>query len=81
MKIEKQHLDDLNAVIKLTIEKSDYEDTFNTELKNYKNKVQLKGFRKGKTPLSSIKKMYGKSVLLDVVNKTLQEKLSGLMNT
>lgn len=79
MKIEKQHLDDLNAVIKLTIEKSDYEDSFNTELKNYKNKVQLKGFRKGKTPLSSIKKMYGKSVLLDVVNKTLQEKLSGYL--
>lgn len=79
MKIEKQQLDDLNAVIKLTIEKSDYEDSFNTELKNYKNKVQLKGFRKGKTPLSSIKKMYGKSVLLEVVNKTLQEKLSGYL--
>jgi len=79
MKIEKQHLDDLNAVIKLTIEKSDYEDSFHTELKNYKKKVQLKGFRKGKTPLSSIKKMYGKSVLLDVVNKTLQEKLSGYL--
>jgi len=79
MKIEKQHLDDLNAVIKLTIEKADYEDSFNTELKNYKNKVQLKGFRKGKTPLSSIKKMYGKSVLLEVVNKTLQEKLSGYL--
>jgi len=79
MKIEKQHLDDLNAVIQLTIEKSDYEDSFNTELKNYKNKVQLKGFRKGKTPLNSIKKMYGKSVLLDVVNKTLQEKLSGYL--
>ena len=79
MKIEKQHVDNLNAVIKLTIEKSDYEDTFNKELKNYKNKVQLKGFRKGKTPLSSIKKMYGKSVLLEVVNKTLQEKLSGYL--
>lgn len=79
MKIEKQQLDDLNAVIKLTIEKSDYEDSFNAELKNYKKKVQLKGFRKGKTPLSSIKKMYGKSVLLDVVNKTLQEKLSAYL--
>lgn len=79
MKIEKQQLDDLNAVIKLTIEKSDYEDSFNTELKNYKKKVQLKGFRKGKTPLSSIKKMYGKSVLLDVVNNTLQEKLSAYL--
>ena len=79
MKIEKQTIDELNAVIKLTIEKSDYEDSFNKELKNYKNKVQLKGFRKGKTPISSIKKMYGKSVLLDVVNKTLQEKLSGFL--
>jgi len=79
MKIEKKNIDDLNAVIKLTIEKSDYEDSFNKELKNYKNKVQLKGFRKGKTPISSIKKMYGKSVLLDVVNKTLQEKLSGYL--
>ena len=79
MKIEKQNIDDLNAVIKLTIEKSDYEESFNTELKKYKNKAQIKGFRKGKTPISSIKKMYGKSVLLDIVNKTLQEKLSGYL--
>ncbi len=60
----------------IVLEKSDYVDKYKSELKKYKNKAHLKGFRKGKTPLSAIKKMYGQSVLADVINEKLQAGLS-----
>ena len=74
--IVREDIDNLNAVITLTLDKSDYEGRWLEELKNYKGKAQMKGFRKGKTPLSVIKKMYGKPLLAEVVNDLVQTKLS-----
>jgi len=77
MKINFEKTDDLNAVLELNIEKSDYESAYIEELKKYRKNAALKGFRKGKAPLSFIKKMYGKAVLAEKINKTLQD---GLFN-
>lgn len=74
--IVREDIDHLNAVLTLTLDKSDYEGRWLDELKKYKGKAQIKGFRKGKTPLSVIKKMYGKALLADVVNDLVQTKLS-----
>lgn len=76
MKISKNEIDALTASLHVTIEPSDYQAKFNKELSEYKNKVQLKGFRKGKTPASAIKKMYGKGILANVVNDVLSETLN-----
>ena len=75
MKINFEKTDNLNAVLELNIEKSDYEASFNDELKSYRKKAALKGFRKGKAPISFIKKMYGKAILAEKINKTLQDNL------
>ena len=64
-----------NSVITITLEQSDYQEKYKSELQKYRNQVHLKGFRKGKTPLSVIKKMYGKGILSDIVNNMFQEKL------
>ncbi|MCB9081806.1 MAG: trigger factor [Lewinellaceae bacterium] len=74
-KVVREDLDNLNAVVTITLEKAEYEPKFQTELDKYRKKAHLKGFRKGKTPTAVIKKMYGRSVLADVVNEMLQEKL------
>ena len=79
MNIDKQAVDALNATITINITKDDYKSKFKSELAKYAAKAQIKGFRKGKTPLSVIKKMYGKSVLADVVNEQLQTALSGYL--
>lgn len=71
-KVVREDIDNLNAVLTVTIEKSEYEDQFNAELNKYRKQVQLKGFRKGKTPLSVLRKMYGKAILSDVINGLLQ---------
>ena len=63
------------AQIEVTVDPSDYKDPYESELKNYQKKVNLKGFRKGKTPKSMLAKMYGTSILSDIVTKQLQDKL------
>ncbi|MEQ8705602.1 MAG: trigger factor [Phaeodactylibacter sp.] len=74
-KVEHENIDNLNAVLTVTLEKSDYESKFKTELNKYRKQANMKGFRKGKTPASVLKKMYGKGVLADVINEMLQQEL------
>ena len=76
MKTELIDKGQLSSELVIVLEKNDYLEKFNSELKKYKNKAHLKGFRKGKTPMSAIKKMYGQSVLADVINQQLQSGLS-----
>lgn len=76
MKFKRTDHDDLNISLELLIEVDDYKEKFNQELKKYSSKAQLKGFRKGKTPISAIKKMYGKSVLVEVLDGLVSSNLS-----
>ncbi len=75
MKVQFDKIDNLNATLELELERTDYEPSYREELKKYKSQAAMKGFRKGKTPMSFIEKMYGKSILADKINRTLQEKL------
>lgn len=73
--IKRVDKDELNLSLSITIQESDYERKLKTELNKYRKSAQMKGFRKGKTPISVIKKMYGDAVLNEVVNEVLQESL------
>lgn len=76
MNITKEQIDDLNAVVKVAITKEDYQDKVDTILKDYRKQANIPGFRKGQVPMGLIKKQYGKSVLVDEVNKLLQDNLN-----
>ena len=80
MNITRTNIDDLNAVLKLSIEKSDYENTVNETLKDYRKKANMPGFRKGMVPAGLIKKMYGKAVLAEEINKILSSELNRYIN-
>lgn len=75
MNITKQDIDSLNAILKVEITKDDYAPKVEKVLKDYKKTATIPGFRKGHIPMGMIKKQYGKSVLLDEVNKLIQESL------
>ena len=75
MNISKENIDDLNAVLKIKIEKTDYEDKVETVLKDYRKKATIKGFRPGMVPIGLIKKMYGKAVQIDEINKIVTENI------
>ncbi len=76
MNITKQQIDELNAVVKVAISKDDYQEKVNTILKDYRKQANIPGFRKGQVPIGLIKKQYGKAVLVDEVNKLLQDNLN-----
>ncbi len=76
MKISRENIDALSAVIKIGIEKSDYQEKVEKTLKNHAKKVQMPGFRAGKVPASMVQKMYGKSVLVEEINKMVFDELN-----
>jgi len=73
--IVREDHDNMNATITLSIPVSDYQPTFKAKLNEYKKTAHMKGFRKGKTPFSVIRKMYGKGTLVDLINKMVGEEL------
>ncbi|QNJ97868.1 trigger factor [Constantimarinum furrinae] len=75
MNITKKDIDSLNAVVTVEISKEDYSEKVNTILTNYRKNANIPGFRKGHVPMGMVKKQYGTAVLVEEVNKLLQEAL------
>ncbi|MBQ3673114.1 MAG: trigger factor [Paludibacteraceae bacterium] len=75
MQIKQSEIKDLTAVITLTLEPADYQEEVNKQLKQVRQKAQIPGFRPGMVPVGLVKKMYGKGILADVLNKLVGENL------
>ncbi|WP_179354102.1 trigger factor [Winogradskyella vidalii] len=75
MNITRENIDALNAVVKVDIAKEDYSDKVEKILTDYRKSANIPGFRKGHVPMGMVKKQYGKAVLVDEVNKLLQDAL------
>lgn len=73
MNIIQEKIDALNAKLKISVEAADYQEKVEQVIVNYRKTASVPGFRKGKIPMGQVKKMIGKSVLIDEVNKLLQE--------
>ncbi|MEK8180619.1 trigger factor [Flavobacterium buctense] len=76
MNITRNNVDALNAVVTVEVSKSDYAEKVEKVLADYRKNAAIPGFRKGAVPMSLIHKQYGKAVLLDEVNKLLQDNLN-----
>jgi len=76
MNITKQEIDELNAIIKVDIAQEDYKEKVETVLRDYRKTANIPGFRKGHVPMGLVQKQYGKAVLVDEVNKLLQDALN-----
>jgi len=76
MDITRENTDALNAVVKVDIIVDDYQPKVDKILVDYRKKADIPGFRKGHVPMGMIKKQYEKSVMIDEVNKLLQDSLN-----
>ena len=76
MNITQEKIDDLNAVVKITIAPEDYSPRVDKALKEQAKKANLPGFRKGMVPVAHMKRMYGKSILVEEINNMLSENLT-----
>ncbi len=64
------------AILNINLEKDDYQAEVDKKLKEYSKQIQLKGFRPGKVPKAVVQRMYGKSILVEEVNKVIAKTIS-----
>ena len=76
MNITQEKVNDLNAIVKITIAPEDYAPRVEKALKERAKKANLPGFRKGMVPIAHMKRMYGKSILVEEINTLLSETLT-----
>jgi trigger factor len=76
MEIIKNQIDELNAQIQIQLNEADLNPKVEASLADIRKKAQIKGFRPGKVPVGLIKKMYGKAVMYEEMNKFVSEALS-----
>lgn len=75
MNIVKEQTSDLTANLTIQLNAEDYSEKVDKALKDMQKKAQMPGFRPGKVPMGMVKKLYGKSVLVEEVNKVLVDSL------
>ena len=80
MNISRENLDDLNAVIRIGIEPVDYQPKVDAALFEYRKKARIDGFRPGKVPPSLVKKIYGKSIHADEIQRLLSDTLNSYLH-
>lgn len=72
--LDKQSTTD--GLIKVKLSESDYQPKVEEKVKDYARKANIKGFRQGKVPTGVIKKMFGKSILVEEVNHLVSHSVS-----
>jgi trigger factor len=75
MKLTQSKAKDLMATITVEVKAADYSERVEKVLKDYRKTAEVPGFRKGKTPIGIINKKYRTSVIVEEVNKMLQDEL------
>lgn len=75
MNIVQENSSKLQSLIKVKLSPADYKEKYETALKSYAKKATIKGFRPGHVPVAMIKKMYGKALLAEEINKMLNDAL------
>ncbi|MFA5574189.1 MAG: trigger factor [Brumimicrobium sp.] len=80
MEVTRENIDDLNALLTVSITKEDYQENVDKALQNYRKNANLKGFRKGKVPMGIIKRQYGSTVLGDELNRLVSKGLNDFIN-
>jgi len=76
MNISHQKIDDINAKITVDLAPEDYNPAVDKAIKDQAKKAKLPGFRPGLVPVGHIRRTYGKSILLDEINRVVNDKIS-----
>lgn len=77
MNVSFENVSKVQGLLTVSLEKSDYQESLEKSLKEYRKKASMPGFRPGMVPMSLIQKMYGKAIKADEINKILQDKVMG----
>lgn len=79
--VTKENIGLLHEKLTVKLEKADYLPSFEKALKDYSKKANIPGFRKGQVPAGLIKKMYGSSLFIDEVLRSVDRELVNYLET
>lgn len=77
MNIVRKDIDAVNAIVTIQVAKADYQEKVEKTLRDYRKKANIPGFRPGMVPVGLVKKMYGKAIAAEEINKVVSESLFG----
>jgi trigger factor len=73
MQVTETRSEGLQREFRVTLPATELEARLNSELENLKGRVKLNGFRPGKVPMGHLRRLYGRSVMADVVQSAVNE--------
>lgn len=73
MNVKELKSEGLSKTFEVSVSKEDLEGKLAAKIKEMQPQVSIKGFRPGKVPTSHIRKMFGQSIMRDVVEETVNE--------
>ncbi|SFC63805.1 trigger factor [Parapedobacter composti] len=76
MNISHENIDEINAVITVDLAPEDYNPQIDKSIKEQAKKARLPGFRPGMVPTAHIRRVYGKAILFDEINKLVSDKIN-----
>ncbi len=76
MNVSRENTAELTATIRIEVKPEDYTEQVNKVIKDYQKKANIPGFRPGHVPSGLVRKMYGKAVLAEEVNKLISDSLT-----
>ena len=79
MEISFDKTDKTQGLIKISVNKADFQPGVDQKIKEYSRTANIKGFRKGKVPAGMIRKMYGSALIVEEINKLVSDKLNGYL--
>lgn len=80
MNVTAKNHDEVSALLTVTLDKSDYKDNVEKQLHHYAKNAQLPGFRKGKVPLSMVRRQYEVPATFDEINRQVGEAINNYVN-
>lgn len=80
MNVTAKNHDEVSALLTVTVDRADYKDKVEKQLHNYAKNAQVPGFRKGKVPMSLVKRQYEAPIAFEEINKLVNDSLNNYIN-
>ncbi|HNM23842.1 MAG TPA: trigger factor family protein, partial [Saprospiraceae bacterium] len=72
---QRKDLDATSALITVTVQRDELKPKVDAELKRFRQRAAIKGFRQGQAPMDYIKRMYGNALFADTLNDMMAQEL------
>lgn len=73
--IHRQDIDSTSAFITVVLSRDEIKSKLDSELKRFRQKANIKGFRPGQVPMDLVRKMYGQGLMVEVFNDLVSKEL------